>query len=141
MGRVLAIDLGSRNVGVAISDEGQVIAQPLGRLPAEPRETLAERLVALAAKHEADEFVVGLPRRLDGGSGPQAHAARILAGRLRELSGGVVCLVDERLTSVQAERSLLAAGESRARRRELSDQVAAALILQHHLAAKARREG
>jgi putative Holliday junction resolvase len=141
MGRVLAVDPGSRYVGVAISDPGRVIAQPLDRLRADPGETLAERLLALARAQEADEFVVGLPRRLDGSSGPEAQAARRLAEELRSLSGFRVTLIDERLTSVAAERALLATGETRARRRELSDQVAAALILQHHLAAEARRGG
>lgn len=133
MGRVLAVDPGGRRVGVAVSDPTGTIAQPLTAIPAEPAATLAERLAGLARAHEATRLVVGLPRRLDGSQGPEARAARTLAGELRRQSGLPVELVDERLTSVAAERVLLAGGASRARRRELSDQVAAALILQSYL--------
>jgi putative Holliday junction resolvase len=133
MSRVMAVDPGSRRVGVAVSDPTGTIAQPLAALPAEPAETLVARLVDVAREQEATRLVVGLPRRLDGGQGPEAKAARALAGELRMASGLPVSLVDERLTSVAAERALLAGGASRARRRELSDQVAAALILQSYL--------
>ena len=137
MGRILAVDPGTRRVGVAVSDPTGTIAQPLLALPAEPAATLVARLAALAGEQEATGLVVGLPRRLDGGQGPEAKAARQLAESLRLASGLPVTLVDERLTSVAAERSLLAAGASRARRRQLSDQVAAALILQSYLDSRA----
>ncbi len=133
MGRVLAVDPGSKRVGVALSDPSRVIATPLAALAAEPAHDLPQRLAALAAANDADELVVGLPRRLDGSSGPEAHAARRLADRLRLASGLKVSLVDERLSSAAAEKVLLSTGESRGRRRQLSDQVAAALILQTFL--------
>jgi putative Holliday junction resolvase len=136
MGRILAVDPGSRRVGVAVSDPTATIAQPLGSVPAEPASTLVERLAGLAREQEATHLVVGLPRRMDGGQGPEAKAARALAEELRRASGLPVTLVDERLTSVAAERALLATGASRARRRQLSDQVAAALILQSYLDAR-----
>ncbi|HEY7202524.1 MAG TPA: Holliday junction resolvase RuvX [Candidatus Dormibacteraeota bacterium] len=135
----MAVDLGSRRVGIAVSDPTGTIAQPLSTVPAEPAETLVERLAELAGEQEATMLVVGLPRRLDGGQGPEAKAARALAGDLRRASGLPVELVDERMTSVAAERALLAGGASRARRRALSDQVAAALILQSYLDAPRRR--
>ena len=141
MPRVLAVDPGSRRVGVAVSDPTGTVARPLGKVPAEPSTSLAERVVRLAQEQEAEALVVGLPRRLDGSEGPEARAARKLAAQLRELSGLPVTLVDERLTSVAAERALIAAGEKRARRRGLSDQVAAALILQQHLVMRNRRNG
>jgi putative Holliday junction resolvase len=140
MGRVLAVDPGSRRVGVAVSDPTGTIAQPLAAVPAEPAETLAERIAALAREQEATRLVVGLPRRMDGGQGPEAKAARSLAEELRRASGLPVTLVDERLTSVAAERALLAGGASRARRKQLSDQVAAALILQSYLDSSGPRE-
>jgi putative Holliday junction resolvase len=139
MSRVLAVDPGSRRVGVAVSDEGGLIAQPLTAVPAEPAGNLPERLVALARDLEAAELVVGLPRRLDGGLGPEALAARALGNRLRDLSGLKVTMVDERLTSAAAEKALLAAGHRRSRRRQLSDQVAAAMILQTYLDSPQRR--
>lgn len=141
MPRVLAVDPGSRRVGVAVSDPTGMVARPLGLVPAQPATTLAQRVVRLAEEQEAEALVVGLPRRLDGSEGPEARAARELAAQLRELSGMPVTLVDERLTSVAAERALIAAGEKRARRRGLSDQVAAALILQQHLDMRNRRNG
>ena len=132
-GRVLAVDPGTRRVGVAVSDPTGTIAQPLAAVPAEPAATLAQRLAALAREQEATSLVVGLPRRLDGSLGPEARAARALAQELRRASGLAVSLVDERLSSAAAERALLAGGASRARRKQLSDQVAAALILQSYL--------
>jgi putative pre-16S rRNA nuclease len=139
MGRVLAVDPGSRRVGVAVSDPTGTIATPLAAVPAEPADTLVERLAVLAREQEATRLVVGLPRRMDGSQGPEAKAARALAGELRQATGLPVELVDERLTSVAAERALLAGGASRARRRELSDQVAATLILQSYLDRAGRR--
>ena len=139
MSRVLALDPGSRRVGVAVSDPTGTIAQPLMSVPAEPAATLVARLSALAREREAERLVVGLPRRMDGGAGPEAKAARALADELRRATGLPVALVDERLTSVAAERALLAGGASRARRRQLSDQVAAALILQSYLDSAAAR--
>lgn len=133
MSRVLAVDPGSRRVGVAVSDPSGTIAQPLTALSADPENTLVERLAALAREQEATALVVGLPRRLSGRLGPEGQAARGLADALRKATGLPVTLVDERLTSAAAERALLSAGLSRAKRRRLSDQVAAALILQTFL--------
>jgi len=139
LSRVLAVDPGTRRVGVAVSDPTGTIAQPLTSVPAEPAATLVARLSALAREREAERVVVGLPRRMDGGMGPEAKAARALADDLRRATGLPVALVDERLTSVAAERALLAGGASRARRKQLSDQVAAALILQAYLDSAASR--
>jgi putative Holliday junction resolvase len=139
MARVMAVDPGSRRVGVAVSDPTATIAQPLSTVAAEPAATLVQRLASLAREHEVARLVVGLPRRMDGGQGPEAKAARALADDLRRATGLPVTMVDERLTSVAAERALLAGGASRARRRQLSDQVAATLILQSHLDAERRR--
>jgi len=129
----MAVDPGSVRVGIAVSDPLGIVAQPHSTLAAEPRATLTERLVALARSLEVEELVVGLPYRMDGSEGPEAKAARVLAQELRRGSRLPVSLVDERLTSVAAERALLAGGKRRRDRRRLSDQVAAALILQTHL--------
>lgn len=132
-GRLLAVDLGTKRIGLALSDPSGLLATPLATLTAEPATTLVERLLAVARAHEATGLVVGLPRRLDGSAGPEAQVARRLAAQLRSRSGFSVELVDERLTSVIAERALLANGHKRARRKELSDQVAAAVTLQGYL--------
>lgn len=127
------MDPGSKRVGVAVSDPTETIAQPLATVPAEPRATLATRLAAIANERETGRIVVGLPRRMDGSEGPEAKAARELASELRRASNLQVELVDERLTTAQAERAMVAAGARRARRRESIDQVAATLLLQSHL--------
>jgi putative Holliday junction resolvase len=131
--RVIAVDPGTKRVGVAVSDPTGTIAQALTTVPAEPRHTLAARLTQIAADQEAKRIVVGLPRRLDGSYGPEAKSARELADELRAASSLPVELVDERLTTVAAERSLVAGGVRRAKRRLSVDRVAATLLLQSHL--------
>jgi putative Holliday junction resolvase len=134
MGRtVLAIDPGSRRVGVAISDPGGTFALPLGVIERSSDNSYIDRLADLAASRGVDEVVVGLPLRLSGSQGPEAHDARALAEALHALLGVPVHLVDERLTTRQAEGSLAGAGvRSRARRGRI-DQVAAAVLLQGFL--------
>jgi putative Holliday junction resolvase len=138
--RVVAIDPGTRRVGIAVSDESALIAQPLRAVAAEPVATLGARLAAIVTELGASEVVVGLPRRLDGSLGPAAKKARDLADELREQTRLPVALVDERLSTAAAERSLLAAGRRRAQRRHEVDAVAAALILETYLAGRRRRD-
>jgi putative pre-16S rRNA nuclease len=131
--RVLAVDPGSKRVGVAVSDPTGTIAQALTTVEAEPRESLATRLATIAAEQGAERIVVGLPRRMDGSYGPEAVSAQELGGELRKASGLPVEMVDERLTTVAAERSLVSGGVRRDKRRQSVDRVAAALLLQSHL--------
>jgi putative Holliday junction resolvase len=131
--RILAIDPGSKRVGVALSDPTATIAQALTTMPAEPLATLPARIAEMARDHEAARIVVGLPKRLDGSRGPEAKAAQELAAAVRAASGLPVELVDERLTTVAAERSLIAGGMRRDKRRLSVDRVAATLMLQAHL--------
>lgn len=131
--RILAVDPGSKRVGLALSDPTGTIAQALTTVSAEPGETLPSRLVQIARDHDASKFVVGLPLRLDGSSGPEAAAARKLADELRAASGLPVELVDERLTTAAAERAMISTGMRRAKRRATVDRVAATLMLQSHL--------
>jgi putative Holliday junction resolvase len=131
--RVLAVDPGTKRVGVAVSDPTGTIAQALTTVQAEPSDTLATRLSQIAVEQEAKRIVVGLPRRLDGSYGPEAKSARELADELRKASRLPVELVDERLTTVAAERSLIAGGVRRAKRKLSVDRVAATLLLQSHL--------
>jgi putative Holliday junction resolvase len=131
--RTIAIDPGTKRVGVAVSDPTGTIAQALTTLQAEPRDTLVARLAQIATDQEATRIVVGLPRRLDGSYGPEAKSARELADGLRKASSLPVEMVDERMTTVAAERSLVAGGMRRAKRRLTVDRVAATLLLQSHL--------
>ena len=130
---MLAVDPGSRRVGLAVSDPSGTVAQALATVPAEPRATLATRLATIARDHEAERIVVGLPRRMDGSIGPEAKAARALASELRDASKLPIELEDERLTTAAAERALVAGGVRRDKRRATVDRVAATLLLQSHL--------
>jgi putative holliday junction resolvase len=138
--RTLAVDPGSKRVGLAVSDPTGTIAQALPTVPAEPEATLASRLAEVAKTHDARRIVVGLPLRLDGTHGPEAAAARRLAHGIRQASGLPVMMVDERLTTAAAERSLIAGGVRRAKRRLSVDGVAATLLLQGHLDSASRTE-
>jgi putative Holliday junction resolvase len=131
--RILAVDPGSKRVGLAISDPTGTIASGLSTVEAEPSETLAHRLAGIARSHEAERIVVGLPRRLDGSRGPEAAAAERLAAALRKAAHIPVETVDERLTTAAAERSLIDAGVRRDKRRQSVDRVAATILLQGHL--------
>ncbi|HVD00971.1 MAG TPA: Holliday junction resolvase RuvX [Candidatus Dormibacteraeota bacterium] len=138
-GRVLAVDPGSRRVGLALSDERRRLASPLRTLDAEPAATLADRVAAVALEVGAVELVVGLPSNLDGSSGEAARSARTLADGLKKSTRLPVSLQDERLSSVAAERHLVGQGVRREKRRGLVDQLAAALVLETFLAR--RRDG
>jgi putative Holliday junction resolvase len=131
--RILAVDPGSKRVGLALSDPTETIAQALSTVTAEPADTLAARLAEIAKTQDAGRIVVGLPLRLDGTRGPEAASAKQLADAVRQASGLPVELVDERMTTAAAERSLIAAGVRREKRRLVVDGVAATLLLQGHL--------
>jgi putative Holliday junction resolvase len=131
--RVLAVDPGSKRVGLALSDPTGTIAQALATIPTVPAATLPSRVAELAREHEAGRIVVGLPLHMDGSHGPEAASARRLADAIRRESRLPVELVDERLTSAAAERSLIEGGVRRGKRRLTVDRVAATLLLQAHL--------
>jgi putative Holliday junction resolvase len=116
-----------------VSDEGALIAQPIDDEPAEPADSLVDRLAERARRLSAAEIVVGLPRRLDGSQGPEALAARELGASLKRATGLPVHFEDERLSSAAADRSLLEGGMRRADRKRMAHRVSAALILQSYL--------
>ncbi|MBM4286477.1 MAG: Holliday junction resolvase RuvX [Deltaproteobacteria bacterium] len=131
--RILGLDVGERRIGLAVSDPLGFTAQGLGVLRRHsPAEDLA-RLVAVGRQYRVQEIVVGLPRHLDGRPGQLAPGIWELAQALGEALGVPVIPWDERLSTQEAERVLLAADLSRRRRRQVVDQVAAALILQGYL--------
>lgn len=131
--KALGVDVGEVRVGVAISDPSMLVATPLDTLTA--GEDLAVRLAELARAEACDTVVVGLPRALSGRDTASTRLARAVADAL-EAQGLRVELWDERLSSVEAERVLLAAGRRRAQRRTERDQIAAAIILQGWLDAR-----
>jgi putative Holliday junction resolvase len=132
-GRILGIDPGTKTIGVAVSDELFFAAHGLPSIAAKPAARALEAIKKLISDYTVYEIVVGLPMNMNGTIGPSAEAAQGFARSLETLLPGGVCMIDERLTTVQAERTLLEADVSRAKRRGLRDQVAAVLILQSHL--------
>ena len=131
--RILALDVGEKRIGLAVSDPLGITAQGLGVLIRQNRESDLARLMEVAREWRVREIVVGLPRHLDGRAGKQAPAILELAQALGEALAATVTTWDERLTTVEAERILLQADLSRRRRRRVVDQVAAVLILQSYL--------
>jgi len=128
-------------IGLALSDPLGVTAQPAGVLKRSRLARDLESLTDYIRSHEVVRVVVGYPRRLSGEAGPAAARAEAFAGRLRDRLGDVpVDLWDERLTTAEAQRTLVAADVSRRRRREVVDAMAAALILQGWMEAR-RGEG
>ncbi len=134
--RIMGLDLGSKTVGVAISDPGRSIATPLETItrPSEGklRRTLA-RIEALIVEYEVGALVLGLPKHMHGEEGERAAKSRDFARILERRTGLEVYLWDERLTTVEAHMALEEAGVRRRDRAKYVDQVAAALILQGYL--------
>lgn len=138
--RILAVDVGERTLGLALSDPDGIVASAWKTLR---RRGEAHELSALAdiiSEQEVGEIVVGWPLNMNGTRGPQAQNAEAFAEKLRARFQLPVHLWDERLSTVAAERSLLEADLSRRKRKQVIDQVAAALFLQSFLDARARQE-
>jgi putative holliday junction resolvase len=131
--RILALDPGTRRVGVAVSDELKIIAQPLEFIPAEPMSVFFDRLNAILHEKEVELIIVGMPRNMDGSYGPAALAAQEFTAALRENVAVPIKTWDERLTSVQANRLLIEANVRREKRKEMVDKMAAAILLQSYL--------
>jgi putative Holliday junction resolvase len=131
--RILALDHGTRRIGVAVSDETKTIAQPLEYIPAGPFADFLERLKKLLVEKEIDLIVVGLPRNMDGSHGPAAQKVETFAGVLKTAITIPIKLWDERLTSSQANKILIQGGVRRDRRKEKVDKMAAAILLQSYL--------
>jgi putative holliday junction resolvase len=128
--RIAGLDLGTKTIGVALSDPGVSFASPLTTLHRTKFGKDAAALLALCAEHEVGGLVIGLPVNMDGTEGPRAQAARAFARSLRGLTALPIVLWDERWSTLAAERAMLEADLSRAKRRERIDAVAASLILQ-----------
>ena len=138
--RALGLDLGSKRIGVAVSDRSGTLASPLTVLARTgSRRADHDRIAALVREEEAAIVVVGMPRSLSGAAGPAARAATAEIEALASVVGVPVETTDERFTTVTANRALAEAGVRGAARRQVVDKVAAAVILQAWL--DARRGG
>lgn len=131
--RVLALDHGTRRIGVAISDELKVIAQPLEFIPAEPFAAFLTRLKELLHQQAVELILVGMPRNMDGSYGPAALKVEQFVAALRTAVTVPIQTWDERLTSVQANRFLIEGNVRREKRKQKVDQTAAAILLQSYL--------
>jgi putative Holliday junction resolvase len=128
--RLLGLDPGEKNVGVAICDPGLAVATPYSTLKRGKLGVLVTELRGIADEENIGGLVVGLPRNMDGSEGPRAQAARQLARNLEAGLGLPVALWDERLSSAAVTRTMLDADASRRKRAEAVDKMAAAYILQ-----------
>ena len=138
--RLMGLDFGSKYIGIAVSDETGLIASPRESLRRTNLEKDIENLAERARAEEAGEFVVGMPLSLSGDEGPQAKKVMGFINQLEIASGIHVTPWDERLTTVAAQRSLIEADVSRARRKKVVDQVAAAIMLQSYLDYRSLRQ-
>ncbi len=133
MGRVMALDIGDKRIGIALSDPMKIIASPFDTLKRVEIKGDINKIVKIIEENDVETVVCGLPKKLDNTDSLQTVKAREFADTLREKTAAKVVMTDERLTTVSAERVLLEADVSRGKRREVIDKLAAAVILQSYL--------
>jgi putative holliday junction resolvase len=138
--RLLGLDVGTKTIGMALSDATLLVATPLDTIRRTRFRDDAKRLVAEIERHGVGGIVVGLPISLDGSEGPRAQGVRQFARNLLALIDRPLAFWDERMSTAAVEREMIAADLSRKRRAEIIDKVAAAYILQV-LLDRLRREG
>jgi putative Holliday junction resolvase len=128
--RLLGLDLGTKTIGLALSDVSRTIATPLSTILRKKFTQDAEALLALVAKHDVGALVLGLPVSMDGTEGPRCQSTRSFAANLLKMNEIPIAFWDERWSTAAVTRTLLEADASRARRAEVVDKLAAAYILQ-----------
>jgi putative Holliday junction resolvase len=131
--RILALDHGTRRIGVAMSDETKTLAQPVEFIPAVPIAEFFKRLKEILAAHSVETILIGMPRNMDGTYGPAAAKVQDFIGELKSEVAVPIKTWDERLTSVQANRFLIQGGVRRQERKQKVDKMAAAILLQSYL--------
>ena len=129
-GALIGLDLGTKTIGVAVSDPDRRLAAGVTTVARKTFTTDARALLALAAERNAAGFVLGLPINMDGSEGPRAQSTRAFARNLAKLTELPIAWWDERLSTAAVERDLIAADVSRAKRAAVIDQHAAIFILQ-----------
>ncbi|HZD54646.1 MAG TPA: Holliday junction resolvase RuvX [Candidatus Aquicultoraceae bacterium] len=132
-GRILGLDYGSRRIGAAISDPLGIIAQPLSAIRRRGNEKDVDAVGGLVREYAVDAVLIGLPLTLGGEEGDQAKKARLFGDRIRDRLKIPVETWDERMTTVQAERHLIASGVRREKRKEIRDSLSAMFLLQSAL--------
>lgn len=133
--RALGLDVGTKTIGMALSDELGWTAQGLStiRRAEENPEKDFQEIAALVQEHGVDTIVIGLPKNMNGSIGPSGERSQIFADTLSEYVSCTIKMWDERLTTVAAERMLISADVSRKKRKQVIDKMAAVMILQGYL--------
>ncbi len=130
IGRLAGLDLGSKTIGVALSDTGQVIASGLETIKRTKFTKDAARLREIIEEHQIIAFIIGLPLNMDGSEGPRIQSTRAFARNFSKLTELPLIYWDERLSTQAVERTLIQADSSRKRRQQVIDKLAATFILQ-----------
>ena len=138
--RTLGLDFGTKRIGLAISDSEGEFAFPKGKLDRKGRKQDLAALSELVERNEVERIVIGIPLHMNGREGVGADAARSFASDLGEVTGIHVDTLDERLSTVEAERMLQASGHNARKRKEVVDSVAASIILRTYLDLQRTRE-
>jgi len=131
--RILALDHGTKRIGVAVSDEMKIIASPLEYIPAEPFAGFLARLKEIIREKEVELIIIGMPRNMDGSYGPAALKVQEFVAVLKDSIAIPIKTLDERLTTVQAQKFLIQGKVRREKRKEKVDKTAAAILLQSYL--------
>jgi putative holliday junction resolvase len=131
--RILALDHGTVRIGVAVSDELKLIATPLEYIPAEPFADFLARLKEILREKEVGLILIGMPRNMNGSYGPAALKVQEFVAALKTSVTTPIKTVDERLTTVQAQKFLIQGNVRRDQRKEKVDKTAAAIMLQSYL--------
>lgn len=139
MARILALDIGERRIGVAVSDETATVAQPLMVIAREGTAKDVERITQIARQYAAHEVVVGLPVTLRGEQAQAVQKVQAFVAHLRRALDVPIVLVDERLSTAEANRRMREADVGRGARRQKVDAVAAALILEKYLSQRSAK--
>lgn len=132
-GRVMALDVGGKRIGVALCDTLRILPSPLTTIKALPRSVAIERIATLIRQNEVAELVVGFPLTLSGEVGPQAEVIKRFVADLEQSVVIPIHLFDERLTTAEAERIMIEMGLKVEQRRARIDEMAAAIILRDYL--------
>jgi putative Holliday junction resolvase len=131
--RILALDHGTKRIGVAVSDAMKMIATPLEYIPAEPFAGFLVRLKEIIREKEVVLIIIGMPRNMDGSYGPAALKVQEFVAVLKDALTIPIKTLDERLTTVQAQKFLIQGNIRREKRKEKVDKTAAAILLQGYL--------
>ncbi len=140
MGGIMALDVGSKRIGVAVADPMQTYALPAGTIERTTMHSDLERIAEYVVKYGVEELVVGEPLALSGRRGIAAERMDEFVRALGHVFKGTIHRIDERMSTAQATKAMIAANVSRERRRRSVDMMAAALILETYLARRRKRQ-